>query len=297
MIEKSFFENALPCIMFDTNTYRYIIDGTGDHKNAENVYVELHNLIKTHKIEAFLSATMFTIEAIIKKDRLAFMSRYNPKIYTEESQEGNTINIQMTLGPDLDHMVDFEGTEPLGDYFHKAIELGFKLVKLPRICGVKNAEITDDVFLKIRPAADYDKFILKASEVGDQITSRGAGMAHIIELLSPYDAITANIFTKFDLLFHDVNKKTISQRKVEIERVAKSIAELSDGDSVAASIGLECDAFCTNDRAINAGVRSVFSEENVNWLKEQYRFNKLTPTELIEFLHSIGVSANSEAIE
>ena len=287
-------EHIVPRIMFDTNTYRNIIDGTADNNNSSEVYTRINALIKEGKIEAFLSETLFTIEAIIKKERLSFMSQYNPQVNTRTTVRGNMVAINATLGPDMNHMVSFEGSEPLGDYFRKALEIGFKIIRLPRICGIQNAEIDDSMQYIFSLSSDFDSYYTKACEVGEKIEEKGAGMSHVDRLLSQYDTRTNDLFCKFDYLMHDVNELPHEQRKAVIKKVAKAIAEVSDGDSVASSIGLRCDAFCTNDRAVNAGEGSVFSAENVNWLKEQYGFNKLTPTELIDFLQPLGVATKLE---
>lgn len=270
-------------VMFDTNTYRHIIDCTADNNNSATVYARLNNMIRKGKIDAFLSETLFTIEAVKKNDRLAFMALQQPKMTTRTQAVGRKVEMTFTLGPDEKHKVDFEGTGPLKDYFEKAQQLGFKIVRLPRIAGILNAEISDKQLFKINNADAYNAYIEKAAEVGEMIESKGAGFTHVEQILSRYDNITKDIYKKFDLLFSDVNRLPDAQRRTEMQKVAKAIAELSDGDSVASSIGLNCDAFCTNDRAVAAGQNSVFSASNVTWLQNDYGFNKLTPSELVSY--------------
>lgn len=271
-------------VMFDTNTYRHIINCSADNDNSACVYKRLNRMIRRGLIEAFLSETLFTIEAIKKNDRLAFIASQQPKTTSRTRISGNTINTTVTLGPDDNHRVNFEGTGPLREYFEKALKLGFKIIRLPRIAGIMNADIKDEQLYKIKNSDDFHSYNNKAGEVGQKIESNGAGFAHILQILSQYDNQTNDIYKKFDLLFADVNKLPDSQRNIEIQKVAKAIAELSDGDSVACSIGLNCDAFCTNDRAVAAGQHSVFSANNVLWLKNDYGFNKLSPTELVSFV-------------
>lgn len=183
-IKRKKVDNAIPRVMFDTNTYRFIIDGVADnHGNSAEIYQQIRQMIIDGKIEAFLSETLFTIEAIQKKDRFHFMASYEPTISVDERMEGNILKLRFELKPN-------------------------------------------------------------------------------------------------------------ETQKEKIEEVAKAFAEMSDGDSIASSIGLECFAFCTNDSAKKAGVFSVMSENNVAWLKEEYGFKKLTPTELLEHLRESELRNN-----
>jgi hypothetical protein len=66
--------------------------------------------------------------------------------------------------------------------------------------------------------------------------------------------------------------------------IAKAVAEWADGDSVASHIAINGDYFCTNDSAKKAGSNSVLSAKNVKVLYEEYRFRKITPTELAKLI-------------
>ncbi len=281
MAEDAKHIEAIPRVMFDTNTYRHIIDGTADQSNSAEAYQQIRQMIIDGKIEAFLSETLFTIEAIIKKDRLAFMSVYRPKITVDEKVVGSTINSTYTIGPDDRHKVDFNETGPLRDYYERAKILGFKIVRLPRIGWITNAEIKAEDLYK---SADFSAYFTTACEVSEKIEFHGCGMQFVLDLLTPYDCVTNDISRKFELLLEDVNKLPLLERKKKIKEVAEAFAEMSDGDSVASSIGLDCCAFCTNDNAKSAGDRSVMSGSNIEWLKGEYGFNKLTPTVLVKFL-------------
>ena len=277
--------NKIPLrVMFDTNTYRRIIDCSADANNTEVVYRKINEMIKNNEIEAFLSETLFTIEAIKKVDRLGFIANQQPNISSKIHTGNNSAHIHFMLGPDNEHSVNFEGTGPLKDYFLKALNLGFKIIRLPRIGGILNREIDDDVLFKFDNPSDWSNYYGKACEVGEDIEKKGGGFAHIEELLRYYDDSSNSILHKFKLMFDCVNSLPINERKTKITKVAKAIAEMSDGDSVASSIGLNCMAFCTNDKAIGAGEKSIFSDDNIQYLRDTYGFNKLTPTELIEFI-------------
>lgn len=270
-----------PRVMFDTNTYRFIIDGVADHSNSAEIYRQIRQLIIEGKIDAFLSETLFTIEAIQKKDRLSFMSTYRPKVSSNGKIKGEQVSTTIALGPSEDQMADFSETGPLGDYYRHAIEIGFKIVRMPRIAGIINAEIPNEELYHV---PDFTEYYELAAKVSKEIENRGGGMAFVENLLIPYKDKAGSMTGQLRLLVADVNRLSQNEKERKIEEVAKAFAEMSDGDSVASSIGLRCYAFCTNDRARNAGSQSVMSNDNVEWLKHEYGFNKVTPTELVEFL-------------
>lgn len=277
-IEVKKVDNATPRVMFDTNTYRFIIDGVADnHGNAAETYQQIRQMIIEGKIEAFLSETLFTIEALRKNDRLSFMAMYKPKTSVIEKGSGSNFTIDLTIGPSENQMADFKDTEYLGDYYRKAVALGFKIIRMPRTAGITNADIP---FESLYVVEDFDSYYSLACEVGDKIEANGGGMAFVDEMLHPYK----NRKNPMKALFDDVNRLSLNEKKRKIKEVAKAFAEMSDGDSVASSIGLGCYAFCSNDKAKDAGASSVMSENNVEWLKDEYGFNKVTPTELLELL-------------
>lgn len=285
-IEVKKVDNAIPRVMFDTNTYRFIIDGAVDnHGNTADTYQQIRQMIIDGKIEAFLSETLFTIEAIQKKNRLSFMTAYEPEvsvsISVDEDPAGGTMSFQFIIGPSETQKVNLSETGPLQDYYNRAVALGFKIVRFPRISGITCDTINFDSLYK---ADDMDAFLAKAFEVSEKIEERGAGEKFIDNVLAPYNDKTNDPSKKFDLLAEDIKKLPANEQRKRIEEVAKAFAEMSDGDSIASSIGLGCCAFCTNDKAKDAGVSSVMSDSNVAWLKEEYGFNKVTPTELLEFL-------------
>jgi len=270
-----------PRVMFDTNTYRFIIDGVADQSNSAETYRQIRQWIIEGKIDAFLSETLFTIEAIRKKDRLSFMSTYQPKVSSKEKIKGSQVSTTISLGPSEDQKVDFNETGPLGDYYKRAMKIGFKVIRLPRIGWITNAEVPYESLYQV---PNFNEYFELAAKVSEEIEERGGGMAFVENILIPYKGKANNIISQLKLLLDDVNKLSPDERERKIEKVAKAFAEMSDGDSVASSIGLGCCAFCTNDKAKESGEQSVMSDSNVVWLKEEYGFNKMLPTELVAFL-------------
>ncbi|OQC44060.1 MAG: hypothetical protein BWX59_02123 [Bacteroidetes bacterium ADurb.Bin028] len=67
-------------------------------------------------------------------------------------------------------------------------------------------------------------------------------------------------------------------------KIAKAAAEWADGDSVAISIALGCDYFCTRDQAKGAGNKSVLSAANLAWLSADYCFKTILPEDLAKLI-------------
>lgn len=270
-------------VMFDTNTYRHIIDETADENNTKEVYSFIADAIKRKEIEAFLSETTFVIEAIVKKDRLAFMANVQPKISSTEKVRENSIDITMCIGPDEEHTVNFDECGPLREYYKKSLEMGFVIVRIPRIGGIINKEID---YSKMLVSTKENPYMDKIGDISSFISKLGAGEYQLQNLLSPYATSMNCIYDQFKGLFDDVNKMSKDAKQTAIKKVAKVIAEFSDSEAVSVSIGMDCDAFCTNDCAKSAGETSVFSEKNVKAISEAYHFVKVSPTALVELIKS-----------
>ena len=70
----------------------------------------------------------------------------------------------------------------------------------------------------------------------------------------------------------------------ETKKIAFSLAEWADGDSIAGHIGINGDYFCTNDNAKSSGTKSILSNYNKKWLAEEYSFKTISPEELANLL-------------
>jgi len=222
-------------------------------------------------IVPYLAETMFTIESIKRKNRKEFISKYKPQIIcTERDQNGSIINTSKIVKEYSMH----PGNHPiLAEHLNDAISLGFKIVRCPRIAGIINPEI-EKLRFKIT-GNDLNNYHTKLFEVCGKIESKGAGFDHIKIIGEEYDPIWIKGIDKAP--------------DEEWPKISKAMAEWADGDSVAISIALECDYFCTRDKAINAGEKSVLSEVNLNWLNEEYNFKTVTPDELLIEIFEITI--------
>lgn len=257
-------------IIFDSNVWQIVTipnDFTDDISITD--FQKIHQAIVDKRLEAFLSETVFTIEAIKKIERQNFFSSTKAKIDVKEEIKNNAVSLNFTLGPNDKDAIDFNERPILKRYFDEAIKLGFKIASLPRIGGLVNPEV-DAVLFKLE-GEELSKYLEKVFEVGRKIEEVGAGFTQIKEIGEKYG----------DSVWY---KGLKSAPESDRNKIAKAAAEWADGDSVAISIALHCDYFCTRDKAKGAGIKSVLSQQNLAWLKDDHGFHTLSPVELAKLI-------------
>lgn len=76
-------------VMFDSNTWRLVVDPdlNNEDKDFESLKL-IHSAILDGKIEPYLSETIFTLEAIVRKHRQGYFAKSRPKI-TSKIEEGS----------------------------------------------------------------------------------------------------------------------------------------------------------------------------------------------------------------
>lgn len=249
-------------ITFDSNVWR-IISSPDKFPNEPSIeaFKTIKKAIDENKITPFLCETVFTLEAIKRKDRKEFFSDYkaNIKSSIEEGDNGE-LKLSFSMGPDK--AAHPGNNRYLEAHLNDAIEIGFQIIKLPRISGVVNPDI-EAHFYKHNDLSAYHDEVFK---VGKEIELKEAGMFHIKELGKKYN-------TQWTTGIEQAPES-------EEGNIAKAIAEWADGDSVACHIAVGGDYFCTRDTAKKAGDKSIFSESNVKWLKSEYDFHIISPEEL-----------------
>lgn len=254
--------------MFDSNVWRKIAVPEDNTDDAQyDFLVKIHDAIVDRRIEAYISEGIFTLENIPRKERKGKVGSMKGIITSFVKMEGNKASMSFTLGPNPDDAVSLDDNEYLRKPTEAALKMGFRIVRLPRIGGLTNKDI--DKFRFEIPS--FETFYAIATEVGEKIEARGAGMSQLMELIkdNPGGSIMEKIKNASD---KDLNK------------IAKAVAEMVDGDAVATSIGLGCDFFCTRDEAKGAGASSVLSTANVAWLHADYGFEVKKPEELADLL-------------
>ncbi len=258
-------------IIFDSNVWQIVTipDDYPDETSLSD-FKKIKQAIVDKNIEPYLSETVFTIEAIRKVERQDFFSSTKAKVDVKEKvKQNNSISLNFTVGPNEDDAINFEERPILKRYFDEAVKLGFKIVSLPRIGGFVNPEV-DAVKLN-QEGESLSKYLETVFKVSREIEAKGAGITPIKEIGKQYGEST---------WIKGLKKAPESDRK----KIAKAAAEWADGDSVAISIALGCDYFCTRDQAKSAGSKSVLSQENLEWLKADYGFKTITPEELAKLI-------------
>lgn len=258
-------------IIFDSNVWQ-IATIPDDFPNESSLtdFKKIHQAILDNKIVPFLSETVFTIEAIKRVERQDFFSSTKGKvdINTKENLNG-TISLGIKVQPNEKDAIDFIERPILKRYFDEAVKLGFNIARLPRIGGLVNPEV-DSVRYKLAGEA-LEKYHEKVFEVAEKIENNGAGMSQIETIGRQYG--------------NSVWLKGLKNApKADRNKIAKAAAEWADGDSVAISIALCCDYFCTRDKAKGAGNNSVLSRKNLEWLHSDYGFQTITPEDLANLI-------------
>lgn len=256
-------------IIFDSNVWQIIaIPDEFPNEICLVDFKKIRQAIIDKRIEAFLSETVFTIEAIRKVERQNFFSSNKAKLdFHETVTDDGVINLGISIGPVKG--IDFNDRPILKKYFDEAIKLGFKIVRLPRITGMVNEEI--EIVRYKQEGEELYNFHDKVFEVVQKIESRGAGMAQIQHIGKLYD--TVNWIKGLKIA-----------PETEVNKIAKAAAEWADGDSVSISIALGCNFFCTRDQAKGAGIKSIFSLNNLTWLKNDYGFETILPEDLAKLI-------------
>lgn len=252
-------------VTFDSNTWRKVASPDNFPKDPINIdYRAIKEAINTGLIIPFISETVFTLEAIQKKNRKTFFKDYKAVRMTDFSEdEDGCIKIQIKIGPN-------ENAHPgnndfLKEHLADAVQLGFNIIQLPRIAGITNREI--EAYKYKMDNETLSQYLDKVFEVGRRITELQAGDYEIQQLGLKYNSESG---------FQGIGKAPDSEDGI----IAKAIAEWADGDSVASHIAIGGDYFCTNDKAVSAGAKSVFTPANLNILATEYNFKTINPTDL-----------------
>jgi len=252
-------------IIFDSNVWRHISSPNNFPNDPDIDYLrKIRAKIESNEIEPYISETVFTIESIKRRDRKEFISNYRPQIVFTTTDSGSTTANSINMGSDSSL---HPGNHPiLQEHLDDAMALGFRIVRCPRIAGIINPEI-ENLRYKLS-GQELKEYHDRLFEVGELIEQHEAGFSHILTIGEKYDGVW----------FKGIAKAPAE----EWGNIAKAMAEWADGDSVAISIALGCDYFCTRDEAKEAGVKSVLSTQNLKWLYKNYGFEIITPQGLAD---------------
>lgn len=247
-------------ITFDSNVWENIVDET--KRVGQPVYENLHKHIIDKKIAPFFFEGIITTESIPKKDRQEYMKNLKATIIFQVEDEEPHIT-HGSKAPEL--------TPYLNENILKALKMGFKFLKNPRIGGISLD--SNNKFFADDSKYPLNKRLNRTMECTRYIESLGAGKAHLENKL---DGDTDK----------GIIHQTLNDTNVNAKQYAKGMAEWVDGDALGAHYGYGLDYFCTNDKASGAGSSSVFSTTNFTNIQNNYQINVVSPDELINILKS-----------
>jgi len=253
-------------VTFDSNVWRIVAspDRFPDDEFIDS-FRKIRQAIMDKKIIACLAETIFTLEAIQKKNRKSFLTTYEPNIKcSEEAQADGSIKLSISIEPDRKHHP--VNNLYLSSHLEDAINIGFKLLRCPRIAGIVNPDIKEDFFLSedhVPIKERQDTF----SMVQTEIEQNGSGIQHIKSIGEKYNS-------------SNWIKGIEESPECETGNIKKAVAEWADGDSIAAHLAYKNDFFCTRDIGKSGGAKSVLSSKNRKWLEAKYNIVILPPEEL-----------------
>ena len=261
-------------VMFDSNVYQYVLSPEDcqipPYTNAFMRNCEIVNAaLKTKKIDGYLSEIIYQMEAIPKNERKDFFTKNMPSPinFEETENENGVIKISIRLGQNnnifpMDHYRD--------KYLKKASDLGIRIIRNSRI-GFPKTSVPENMFLNIENKQEFHTKNNKKGEISNAIKQKMAGIAQIIEISAPNARQGEPWFYGLD--------------KSDRMKVSKAFAEWADGDAIATCGGYCIDYFCTEDSGKNAGISSIFSQENKKWLQEEFNIRIINIKELVELLN------------
>lgn len=249
---------SIPTVTFDSNVWENIVDESKRRENEE--YKRLYKLIASKSLMPFFFEGIATMESIPKNDRKDYFGSYKATISIQVGDEDPNI----TNGSEAPELTDY-----LKKYIPKALKLGFKFIKFPRI-GAVGTNIEGQYLAKDEtyPLKERTK---RSFECIKFIESLGAGKS---KLHSRLDGTNDK----------GIVNQTANDKSLSAKQYAKDIGEWVDGDALASHYGYGIEYFCTNDQARGAGTSSIFSPNNLNKLKEEFGVTVVSPSELLKLL-------------
>lgn len=249
-------------VTFDSNVWEIIVD-EDKRLSSDQIFTKLFELIESKEIEPYFFEGLATMETVQKKDRKDHIGNYRSGF--SMSVDGETVT-------------SFEGSgspvvsEYLKNTIPKALELGFKFTRMPRI-GAPMLEISDEFKAKDKNY-ELGERLGRSFECGRFIESLGSGKGDLMNQLGGSVG--------------GVVQKTKENASISDKKYAKAVGEWVDGDALAANYGYGIDFFCTNDRAAGAGRSSIFHPDNLSKLENKFPVNVVSPEELVRRLEGVS---------
>ena len=249
-------------VTFDSNVWEIIVD-ENKRSSSNSIYKKLYDLIVSKDIEPYFFEGLATMETVKKRDRKDYIGNYSSGFSMSVDGEEIT-NIEGSGAPEV--------SEYLKNTIPKALELGFKFTRMPRI-GAPMLELSDN-FKAENIKYELRERLDRSFECVKFIESLGAGKGDLMRQLG---GSTGGLV-----------QKTKEDTSISDKKYSEAVGEWVDGDALAANFGYGIDFFCTNDRASGAGTSSIFHPNNLSKLESKYPVNVVSPEELLTKLESIS---------
>jgi len=251
-------------VTFDSNVWR-IVSSPGSFPNEPSIaaFRAIHNAICRGSIEARLSETVFTLEAISRSGRREFFASYKPKVeIKEEAGPNGSVHVSFAIGPDINA---HPGNTPyLAKHWNDAKAIGFRLMHCTRVATTKNPDVPAESFVPVT----------------NEAAERFGACARDIEAHSCGISTLKQIGLRYAHPNNPWQSGISAAPEAEDSAIAAAVAEWADGDTVAAHYAYSNDYLCTRDTAKSAGGISVFSASSRKWLRQDYGVQILTPEAL-----------------
>lgn len=260
-------------VTFDSNVWRPLVSPDVFQKSPDAVYYHaLSDAIREQRVAAYLAESVFTLEALKRRDRMAFFASYKPDFEFSEGTDGDHIRLTVSIGPSSASQVESQPT--LDRHFQDALRLGLRLLRVPRLASARNPALNNEHFAPDAGRNAHERaerFGACACEIED----RGCGIAHV-KMLGLRHAPPGRPWQQGIAKLPDS----------EWNAFAKAVAEWADGDAIAAHYAYGNDWFCTHDEGISAGKNSVMSPDNREWLRSDFGIDFVTPPVAVRRLES-----------
>lgn len=263
-------------VTFDSNVWEVVVDADKAAADSSPSAIEgIKQGIMDGVVEPLLPETIFTLEAVRKKIRKDYIG--DLKINTQSttiSMSDNQIQSEIVYRPQ-------PGAHPgngpeLQRYLEAALELGFRLMRFPRLAMPLNLVLKESMY---HPQEMSDEF---TSLLG-RIEARLAGAGFV---MSQLEALGLSGVMVSEPWFKGIRTLPDDQWK----KVANAVAEWADGDAITMHIAYGNDYFCTRDEGKSAGASSILAPSNRTWLENEYGVQFVTPEELAEIIKALGTT-------
>lgn len=252
-------------VVLDSNVYFKVLEPFSIKKDPDyNAAVIINKKIKNNEIKAYICETTFGMEAISRKYRKDFWNIYKPSIgLNNESSHENNIKLGIQIKP--------ADNEILLDNIHRrfldaAIAQNVKILRT-NLIAFPLSKIPDEAFYKTADSSEFHAANDKMGALYREIEKRGCGVGYIKKICKQQNIKVlhhwAEILDRF-----------------EPKLIADAFSEWADALSISCFYGNGFDYFCTNDKGKSAPLNSIFSDDNKEWLKQNFRINILNLQEL-----------------